>query len=363
MTITAQAGIVGYGLNDNGAKGGAVQSWYRHRTLVAGMAPVVEQQVAPPEISGPNIPTGAYKSGNFYAGRFSIQPRLEGDFGWLLLGATGASASAAHGTIAGLNVHAFNMKPGAATFLPFMGFRRHIPGLSTADDDGDIGEDCVISAMTFNLPQVGPLSVDMDVVGRKGKMDDAPDLWTWADIVEPFESVPMVMKGSGIVLPSWTPGGGLALPITGARVSLANNTTSPQEERIIGSYNPDDFAVRQRSFTVELTYKWKDADLCRLVWNGNAVGNDFYPCITTTDFQLRVESPCDIDPGTIDAPYALQFDAPKMFWQTQPLQLSGDDMVMLQIVGTALEPASTLPEDYYTITLENEQASYPLPTA
>jgi len=32
MTITAQAGIVGYGLNDNGAKGGAVQNWYRYRT-------------------------------------------------------------------------------------------------------------------------------------------------------------------------------------------------------------------------------------------------------------------------------------------------------------------------------------------
>ncbi len=363
MTITSQAGTIGFAIQDDGVKGGAVQTWYRHKALVASVAPVIQQEVAPPEISGPNIPTGAYKSGTFYAGRMAIQPRLEGDFGWLLLGSTGQVATAAHPTQTGVIQHVFTYADNLATFIPFMGFRRIIPGKDPllTDDEGEIGIDCLISAVTFDFPQVGPLGVTFDVVGREWTLDDAPDLWTWADVPESYDSVPMVMKGTGITLPNWTPGGGTQLPITGARVTLANNTTSPQEERIIGSYNPDDFAVRQRSMIVEMTYKWENPDLCRLIANGN-VGNLFAACIDFTDFHLTVETPCDINPGTVDYPWALEFDAPNMFWQMQPVQLMGDDIIMLQIVGTAIEPASGLPQDYMSITLNNGQAAYVMPT-
>lgn len=365
MSITAQAGIFGFGLNANGLKGGAVATWYRHKAMMVGVAPIKEFDVAPPEISGVNIPTGAFTTGSFYGGRVSIQPRLEDDLGWLLLALAGQSTSAAHATETGVYVHTFSMKDATGVFIPFMGVRRLIPGLTTASDLGEIGTDVVINNLTLNFPQVGPISSDFDFTGLGWSLDDAPDVWTWDAATENYDSVPMVMKGGGLTLPDWTPGGGSPLVATGARVTFINNTTSPQEERIIGSYFPDDFAARQRTMMVEFTYKWADPDLCRLILNGNLAGvpgQSFAEQMTFTDFSLDVWSPNYMDPGTIDYPYKLTITAPKMFWQAQPIQLMGDDLIMMQLVGTAIEPDTGLPEDYYNILLENETVSYPMPT-
>jgi hypothetical protein len=361
MTVTSQGGIFGFGLQDDGLKGGAVQSWYRHKALMVGAGAIQEKAVAPPEIGGPNNPTGAYKSGAMYGGRVSLQPRLEGDLGWLLLAMAGNVASGANATT-GFS-HTFSQRGGAGggLFLPFMGVRRLVPGRTINDDLGEIGKDIVMSTATFNFPQVGPLSVDMDFVGREWELDDAPDLWTWADITESYDSVPMVMKGSGVTLPSFR---AEALPITAARVMINNGTTTPQEERIIGSYHPDDYAVRQRVFTVELTYKWDDPEFCRFILNGGDPADRFFePCIDFTDLLLTIESPCDIEEGVTDFPWKLSFQAPRMDWNSTPLQLAGDEILTFQIVGTAIEASTTDPADYFEIVLDNAVSAYPLPAA
>jgi hypothetical protein len=359
MTITSQSGVFGFGVQSD--KGALAAAWYRHKALSMSLGPVVEKEIAPPEIGGAHNPTGAYKSGAFYAGRATLLPRLEGDFGWLLLGMNGyVAAPVALGS--GATQHVFSQAPiadGGAAFIPWMSFRRHIPGRSTASDLGDIGQDCVINSATFTLPQVGPVAVDLDVTGRIPTLDDAPDIWAWEDTYEEFESVPMSMAGT-FRLPLFAAG---AQPATGARVTLMNNTTTVREERIIGSYFPDDFAPRQRIFQVEWTYKWADPDLARFIFNNaDPVSPDFQPCIDTTDCEIIVESPCPIEPGVIDQPWRLRFFAPNMDWrEAGPIVLAGDEMLMQQYTGIAIETPG-VPETYFTITLENDQVtSYPIP--
>lgn len=360
MSVTAQPGLFGFGIQTNGEKEQAVQTWYRHKALLAGYGPNIQFETAPAEISGGNNPTGTYKSGAFFGGRATLQPRLEGDFGWLLLGAAGQCVSAANATTG--FTHTFSQMDGNGIFLPFMGFRRVIPGRTVADDLGETGNDCIISSMVINYPQVGPLSVDLNIMGRDWLFDNAPDLFAWADITENYDSVPMVMKGSGLVLPNWAYGGGLPLPVTSARVTLNNNTTTPQEERIQGSYFPEDYTTRQRSLTVEFTYKWRNPDLYRFMINGGDPATlGFEPCCEYTDLRYQVESPCDIEPGVTNFPWVFRIEAPKINWQFDALQLSGDELLMLNVTGIAVESDTTLPEDYFKFILENAQADYTMP--
>ena len=360
MSVTSQGATVGWGLQSGGLKEAAIATWYRHKGMAIGISPNVQKQIAPPEIGGNNNPTGGFVSGSHVEGRLSVIPRLEGDFGWLLLAATGNCLSAANGTTGYSN--RFRQAPGLATFLPFMGFRRIIPARTANGFLGEIFTDCIVSSMALTFPQVGYMSAEFDIIGRFWQFDNAPALWTWSDITEDFDSVPMVMKGSGIRLPNLAILNGEPLPATNARITLNNNTTTVREERVLGSYHPEDYTPKQRSLQLEFTYKWRDSGLYRFLLNGGDPATlDFQPCIPNSDFELRVESACDIDEGVINHPWALQIDAPNVMWQASPLQLSGDDLLMLQITGTAMEAASGLAEDYFGITVENEVSAYTVP--
>ena len=362
MTITSQAGIFGFGIQDDGVKGAAVQAWFRHKANTVSMAPVVEKDVPPPEISGANITTGSFISGTYYAGRVSLIPRLENYFGNLLLGAFGAVTSEANATTGFTNK--FHLSAVYPAFVPFMKFRRLIPGRDAANEIGEVGNDAQINSITFNFPQVGPLSVDFDITGRFWTLDEAPDLWTWAGVTETFESVPMVMKGTGITMPNLALLGGVALPATNARVTLNNGTTTVREERIIGSYFPDDFATRQRTAEVTLTYKWADPNLYRFVLNGGdpAVA-EFQPCVPNSDFAVEVETPCDIDEGTIDYPWKLRLDADNVSWEASPLTLSQDDILTFDVTGTIIEPTDGDITNYLSATMFNNINTYAIPTA
>jgi hypothetical protein len=362
MTITSQGGIFGFGLQDDGAKGGGVQTWHRHMVTNVAMAPVVEKDVPPPEISGANVTTGSYVSGTYYAGRASLIPRLKNVFGHLLLGGFGAVTSESNATTGFTNT--FHINPTYPIFIPFMRFRRLIPGRDALSELGEMGIDAQINTMTFNFPQVGPITFDFDVTGREWELDEAPDLWAWSAIPEPFESVPMVMKGSGITLPDLALLGGKPIPANNARITINNNTTTVREERIIGSYFPDDFATRQRTAEITLTYKWADQNFYRFVLNGGdpAIA-DFQPCIPNSSFNVEVETPCDIQEGVINYPWKLRINAEKVSWQASPLTLSQDDILTFDVTGTVLLPDDGDVTKYIQAVLFNEYDSYAIPTS
>ncbi len=367
MSVTAQTGQFGIALNASGATRGnppAAASWKRFRAMNVAAAPNVPTAMAPVEIGGPNVPTGAYKTNTWFGGRVSMAPRLFGDFGDILMAATGACTTVLGGAPPVLNTHTFTFAANPA-FIPFSGVRRTIPNAAGVAL-GEQGNDCVLNALTFNFPQAGPITGDIDVTGLDWELeDDIATNWTGWDalLTEPFDTVPLTMAGGGITLPNWAadPDPGNPLPITGARVTIMNNTTSPQEEFIIGSYYPDDYATRQRVFLVEMTYKWRSPELYRLLINGNATGatlNTFVPCPAYTDFELSVQVPCEnpTAPGEYEI---LTFRAPKMIWQmAQPVALAGDELIMLAVTGQAVEPASG---NYFEIDVVNQQTEYILP--
>jgi hypothetical protein len=295
-----------------------------------------------------------------------MQPRLEDDLGWLLLALTGECATTTGVLLddtvqAGYNKHDFKITTNPL-FIPFCGVRRKIPAVLVADRLGEIGKDCMVVAATFNFPQSGPLSVDLDFVGREWSLTDGTTAEGWtASTPEVYDTVPQVMSGGGFNTPDATILAGATIPAIDARITFVNGVTSPGEEFIIGSYWPDDFAVRQRAMVVEYTYKWADPELCRLILTGAISGNDlFEQCITFTDFRARVEAPCDINPGTLDHPQALEIHAAKVYWQSEPVVLAGDDIVTMRVIGQVVEPAAG---DYFNILLGNTNATgYAIPT-
>lgn len=362
MSITAQGGVIGFGLQAE--KGQLAEAWWRHKTLVASFGPVTQKADSDPEIGGSNLPTGSYKTGSFYAGAMRIQPRLEHSFGWLLLGALGHVETVANDTT-GFD-HVFTMRPGqgGGLFLPWMSFRRLIPGVEEHQDVGDIGLDCKIRSMALTIPAAGTLVSEFNIVGREPFLDDIPTAWVWENDYEEFVSVPVPMNGH-IKLPNFDPLAGQDIPVTGARVTLNNNTTDIREERIIGSYNPHDFATRRRSVTFEITYKWEDPSLYRFIFNGgDPAQSEFAPCIDTTDIEMVYMSPCPIEPGVVDHPWALKIEAPKVDWQEDgPVELAGDNILMQRYSGMAYEADTMDPSDYVKFTVSNAIAEYVPPFA
>lgn len=369
MSITSQSGIFGLSLQLNGLKGQAASTnWYRYKTLAANIGPILNEQMSKPEMGGTNNPTGLYLSSAGFGGSASLQPRLEGDFGWILLAAAGGAATVVDTPGTGVNRHTFSQAlaaAGGSKFLPFFQARRYIPGATAAAAVGEIGIDCVLSSLDLSLAPGQPVQAELSIQGREPRLTTtaAPASgWTWADIAEDFDSVPVPMRAGGVTIADLNSNN--PLPLTSAKVTLQNNTTSPDEEAVINSYYPEDFTPKMRTLTFEATYKWRDAELYRYAYNGgdltSAVIN---PCLTYKNTVLTVQSPCDIDPGTIDFPWQLQVVAPRVRWRMQgPPQLAGDELIQLQLVGTAIEAESGDPEDYFQFILDNTQTAYALPT-
>ncbi|MCL4303187.1 MAG: hypothetical protein KJ077_46305 [Anaerolineae bacterium] len=367
MSITSQGGIFGLALQIGGLKGGAAGPFYRYKTLAANLGPIINEQMSRPEMGGNNNPTGLYLSSAGYGGSVSLQPRLEGDFGWILLAACGAATTVVDTPGASVNRHTFSQAlaaAGGSKFLPFVQTRRFIPGATAPAAIGDYGIDCVLSALSMSLAPGQPVQAEIAIQGREPRLTTtgAPASgWTWSDVAEDFDSVPMPMKAGGLTIAGL--GGGNPLPLTAARVTLQNNTTSPDEEAVINSYYAEDFTPKMRTLTFEATYKWRDAELYRYAYNGGDLNSAVInPCLSYKTTTLTVESPCNIDPGTIDFPWRLQVVAPNVRWRMQgPPQLAGDELIQMQLVGTAIEADSGDPEDYFQFILDNEVVAYALP--
>lgn len=373
MSVTSQAGIFGISLQLNGAKGSAASAanWYRYKVLSAGAGPNLEQAIPQAEVGGSTLPTGAYMVGASYGGGVSMQPRLAGDFGWLLLAATGKCVTVEDSPMAGVNRHTFSFDNAAgkgSQFIPFFSARRYIPGIGIGNDIGDMGIDAVVNALSFTFPQVGPVTTDFQITGREPRLTVAGSgagsvsTWVWADETEPFDSVPTVSVGGGITITNIN--SNQMLPATGARFSIQNNTTSVQEERIIGSLYPDDFAAKRRMATFEINYKWANPELYRFLYNGGITTQaTVSPCLTYEGVSIVVQTGCNIS-DTLTVPYRMAIEAPRVSWREEgPIQLAGDEILQQRYVGTVVEPVSGDASEYFTISIDNELSAYTLPVA
>ncbi|RUM47299.1 MAG: hypothetical protein DSY80_01045, partial [Desulfocapsa sp.] len=87
MAVTGASGTFSWG--PQVAKGTVATTWYRHKAVMVDMAPIDDVRLGQLEVGSDPVPTFPYKAGVVSAGGALLQPRLEGDLGWLLYGMLG----------------------------------------------------------------------------------------------------------------------------------------------------------------------------------------------------------------------------------------------------------------------------------
>lgn len=352
MSRSAQAGFIAFGPQSD--KGSGASTFYKYRATDIDFGAVEPGGLLPPEIASVMVPTGAYKLGVFAGGGFTLIPRLESDIGWLLYSLLGNISTGA--PAGGVYTHTFKF-PTDQTARKWLNIRKWVPASTNYAEDVT---DCLLARLQLTLPQAGPVTARFDAVGRAPTFEENP---TWSfDTMDAGSSFPVVgTSGSYIKLPSFDTAD---QPATGAIIEYVNMLTTPQQEFVIGSYYPDDFAILQRAATVRWVYKWEDPDLCRTIMTGAASGvTAWTPEVFTSTFEAQVEGYDDDIIGTTAAeqPYQLKVKLDNVSWEPNgPIRLMGNNILAQEYVGTALEPTGA--NEYIEVILKNAHAAYTWPT-
>ena len=139
MSTPAQEGILSFGMQ--ASRDVLPTVWYRHRADDVDLDIVQPMNTLPPEVGNDPVPTGTYKVGAFVGGGGTISPRMKKTFGYLPKGLMGDVATTADPPVTPTNwSHVFKFASGP-TSLPWMGFRKLVPGSATL---GLIGQGCKI---------------------------------------------------------------------------------------------------------------------------------------------------------------------------------------------------------------------------
>jgi len=345
MTVLASTGVLSYGKQS--AKGSAATTWYRHRATDIDFGPVQTMAAIPLEVGGTVVPTGSYKQGAYVAGGATLHPRMEGDFGWIMEGLMGSVATSA-GPVTDTYDHKFEFATDNAS-LPWMSVRKYVPGSSTM---GEVGVDCKVASVTMTFPQNGIMQARVDWLGITPSWETNPS-WTYSDGFEDYTSIPVTSQTAcSITLPEFSAS---ELPVTALTVTMTNNLTTPQQEMVIGSQHPDDFAVVSRAATIRATVKWSDPDLYRTLYTGGTGGVAWSDACYYSDFKALVQSPYNIVGTT---PYELVINASNVAWQIDgPVRLAGGDLLMLNLMGTVVEEDAG-GDNYLDFVTRNGQVNY-----
>lgn len=347
----------------------ASKTWHRYRIpRISGLAQQMQANL-PPENGSVITATGTYKFGAFVGSEIDLIPRVEDSIGWLLEAALGVASSVADSTYTasgfvpgptGVNAHLFRFKPDDSSFQPWIAVRRTIPN-SDGTSDGEVGYDCKVGSLRINVPAGGLMNARLGIVGRAFFSED-PVSWSYAESFEGSESIPQGMRGSLKLA-------GQPLPVTGLSIEISNGLSTPQQEMIIGEFNPDDFVALYRGCTIRAVYKWANADLYEKILYGG-VGNVVWssePFITKTvgtdrAFQAEFWASTDIPGSSPAQPYKMKIFANKVAWQFDAagIELQAGEILMLPFVGTVLDTGDG--SDYFQIAIENAADNYTWPT-
>ena len=352
-TVLAQTGTVGFGPQT--AKGSIATSFYRYKTMRSAMGAIEDSRVAQLEIGGTPYPTGAFKAGAFFGGEAALQPRLEGDIGWLLYAACGDVSTGSDIPEAGMYTHIFRPDPNATSVIKWLSAHVITPGAAAANakDLGVIGLDCRIPQLRIVVPQNDVVMAMLTLLGRVPSFDIDPQ-WSWVDAFEDFDSVPISVKGYFEVPDD------AEIPALGVDVTLSNVLTQPTREMIVGAYYPDDLAVVTRNLTISFIHKYPNPDLYLDALAAGAAGHTiaWSPVVNSQSCELRIESPANV--AGMANPYSLTIIAQLVSWVPDgPPVMTAGDMLSVRYTGTVLEPSSG---DYFQFVLINEQNGYLWPS-
>lgn len=359
MAVTAQAGVFSWGPQTG--KGVAATVFHKHRAANIDMSALSDDRLGPPEVGGIPTPTFPYRAGIMGAGGATIFPRLKDTFGWLLHGAAGAwsvqtDKDVFDATVTNFFHHTFKFAADNA-FVPWMTFRKHIPGATTTSDLGETYVDSKIVSATFALPNSEPISARLDMLARTPGFDDDPS-WTYDNTdFEDYQSIPLAcVTGGFLKIPGFSAS---ALPIAQGSVTIVNQPLDTRMEKVYGSPYLEDITIVGRSLSVDMIVKWTDPQLYMKILTGSTTGTEWSAASFVQDLDIYSLSG-SLATGT--TPWQLRIEAEAVMYQVAgPIQLAGNGAVMMRIQGQAIAPSSG---DYYKIHLGNlvDGTAYTWPT-
>lgn len=358
MSVTAQAGVFSWG--GQSAKGTVATTLYKHRAADIDLGAISDDRLGPPEVGGIPTPTFPYRAGVLAAGGATIYPRLENTFGWLLYGGAGAWSVATDKnvfdtTTTGFNHHTFKFNT-VAGFVPWMTYRKEIPGTVATEYLGETFIDCKMISTTIALPNDGPISTRVDVLGRTPEWDDNPSFTYDNTEFEDYESIPVgCVTGGFFKVPGFSAS---ALPITQATITLANQPLDIRQEKIYGSPYIEDVTIVGRQLTVDMILKWTDPQFYLKVLTGSTTGTNWTAAPFVQD--LDVYGLSTLDSSVTGQPWQFRVEAESVMYQiVGGIRLAGNGALMMRLQGTALAPSSG---DYFKFHLGNTETSYTWPT-
>lgn len=359
-SVPAAAGDFGFALQnakvgEGGTFNAASYTWYRADPVSARIDLIQGDQNLPPEVRPTITPIGAFKDGLFGAGQADLIPRMEHGLGILLFGLMGAvstvtGVNADGDSVAGVNTHIFRFASTPYN-IPWMAFRRLLPSSGGTADHGDTIFDAKINNMRFTVGNRGKAALRLTMVGRDVDQEENPS-WTWDQDYEDPTTTPDT--GGGFIKVA-----GIEYPMTGAVVEFDNGVSNPNQERIVGSYRPDDFIPLFRICTIRFVYKWSDNTLYKLLRNGGsgltwsslpygfATGSDYA-------FELSMPSPAFIT-GTERFDLRVRGNRGTMGIDG-PIEIAGGQLLQQAFTITVQQPLDG--SDYLNWVLVNDHASY-----
>lgn len=360
MTITAQGSVFSFAVQDAKVGAGGTfttgdYDWYRHRALSIQMGTITDQRQFPLEAGGSIFPTGAFRQGQFFGGQAEIIPRLENSFGWLLLAACGNVSSITGAPVVGANRHIFRLDPTDSYNIPWMAARVFTPGTTSAEDFLETGFDCKLNGMRIAIPAAGKAGAQLQIIGRDSTFLHNPGTPTYANTLEDSLTTPDAGRGSFSI-------GGTSYPAMGAEIILSNNVTTPQEEMILGSFNPDDHVARTRSVVINFQYKYENSELYQQFMTGTTTGTEWSPLpfeveTAGSDYavDVAIQSPQYITGTT---PYTLRIRGNRATIARQgPPQLRGGGIIVENYSIALQDPAVG---NYCEFVLDNAVSNYTL---
>lgn len=341
MSASGTGAIFEYGLNTSGSLGQAPATWYRARLM--SVSPSPNQDIRPiPLENGVYTTPGMYKGLSFFGGQTQINPRMNSDFGWLLLALLGSDTIT--GPTDAAYKHSFKMGANQGA-LVYMGMRTSIPNSATGVTT-ITGSDCILNNAAFTWPQGGIITAQLGFQG----LDYTAGSAAFATLTpEDFTTVPLSVSGSVMI-------SGSAAAVTSVGVTFTNNTTSAQQEQVVGSYKADEFTMLSRTASIQATLKWKNSDMYRRILMGGVSGTTFSPTVYTQSFLCTANSPTLIGAGA--TPYGIEISANKVSWAVDAIELQAGELIQMRLQGTVVDD----PTNFLTIAMTNARATaYSLP--
>jgi len=253
--------------------------------------------------------------------------------------------------------HKFAFNSTNNSLIPWMSFRKLIPGSSNSPTFGEQFVDCKVLGMTFTLPNEGLIGARVDAMGRTFEFVDTPDQsWSWANTYEDYTSIPIgCTVGGYISVPSY---GDRPLPVVACTVGIQNAPLDIRQERTYGSPDLEDITITGRQLVFDVTCKWRDPSLYRAIQTNSRTGTVWSTVPFVKSLDVYARSPSFAVGG--NSPYALRIESDSVMWQLAGgVRLVGNQMVAVRMQGVALDTNG----NYARMSLINRVVQYLWPAS